>query len=95
MNDTYYSDEILSLIASLVDAIKEANNEAVKRGIEANTIIINERLAYMSGFPYLSKSNVGLDCILEVPPMIFGMEAYIAPEKDLPDGVGFEVFCCR
>lgn len=91
MNDTYYSDELLNATQSIFDAVKEAHDEALKRGIEANTIRISKRLAYMPGFHTVFNSFFGIE-VAEMPPMIFGMEAYIASDKELPEGVGFEIY---
>ena len=93
--ENYYSKEVIEQAVieqatAFFDAIKKGRDEAVKRGIEANTIMISKSLAYRQEFPVVYNSLFGTDSYV-MPPAIYGMEAYIASEKELPEGVGFEI----
>lgn len=87
----YYSDELLQAHKTLIDKIKKARDEAVRRGIEANIILIDKGLAFVKGFDYVSKSLVGFDYTSHLPPMILGMEAYISDLKEFPPETAFVV----
>ena len=88
-NKCFYTDELIQSASTFIEAIREARNEAIKRGIEANTIIINDRLAYVQGFDFCESGM--FPTINHFPPMILGMEAYIAPPTEMPSGAGFIV----
>ncbi|MCX4384291.1 MAG: hypothetical protein OSJ39_00660 [Clostridia bacterium] len=66
---------------SFISAIRNAQTEAWKRQIEANTIVIDNRFRYVKPFVLLSSwSNIYF------PPMIMGMEIKFA---DLPNNAAF------
>lgn len=69
----------------LIELIEKARNEAILRGIKANTIIIDEHLRYIKPFCLgeYPPSYFGM-----FPPMIMGMEIQIEP---LPEGIDFVI----
>lgn len=73
---------------ALENMIQEAYRKAVIHNIEANTILLNPKIGYMIGFPMASEIGP-FRTVVDYPPMIFGMEAYINP--DMPEGVGFQL----
>lgn len=68
-----------------ISAVKEAQDEAMKEGIRANTIMINSRLAKVEKFVAMITPFLGA----QVPPMICGLEAKLA--DDLPEEFAFAV----
>ena len=67
------------------EMVMDAYNEAVKRGIKANTIIINKNLVEVK--PFTVNDGFGFS---ELPPMICGMQAFFT-DKELPDDYAFSV----
>jgi hypothetical protein len=55
-------------ISKMIDDIAKAKEEALKQGIIANTVVINEKYAYVQPFSCV----VGQVCTC-VPPMLMGM----------------------
>ena len=79
------ADDVISESAkSLVDMLAEAQAKALKEGIKANTVIIDEHFAKVNAFDFV----VGRD-IMHLPPMICGLEVQVSDE--LPDGYSFAV----
>ncbi len=66
-------------LASIVSIIQRAKEEAFKRSIEANTIIISKELCYIKP-----------DFYNRIPPMIMGMEAKVSDK--LPNDAAFIIF---
>ena len=91
MNESYYSEELLKYTKTFIETVTEAKNEAIKNGIKANTIVVRPGLAKVNGFDLNVPSTFDGHCIEHMPPMILGMEAYIADPKDIPPDVGFIV----
>jgi len=86
----FYTNEYLKEVDTWINRINEARDEAIKHGIQANTVLLSKRLAYMAGFLFKENSMYGdVSYTTEVPPMILGLEATI--EKFMPDGVEFIV----
>jgi hypothetical protein len=67
------------MIISIIEHIEEARREAMRRGIEVNTVAINDRL-------YFSKLSNGCDDV----PIICGLKCIYTNE--LPDDTMFAVF---
>jgi len=65
----------------LIQRVKEAHELAIKKGIEANTILINRG---SNAFRYVHQMNIDSTTI---PPMILGLDCYISDE--LPSKYGF------
>ena len=72
---------------SLYKALMEAHKEAVRRGIEANSVVINKNMVEV---PSMWIVDANRDSI-EMPPMICGLYAYFTKDE-LPDGYSFAVF---
>ena len=68
-----------------ISAVKEAQDEAMKEGIRANTVMINSRLAKVKPFAVMLTPFLGA----QVPPMICGLEAKL--EDDLPEEFAFAI----
>lgn len=79
--------ENLDKIASwdFISAIKEAQDEAMKEGMRANTVMINSRLVKTKPFMIMLMPFLGA----EIPPMICGLEAKLA--DDLPEEFAFAI----
>lgn len=77
-------DVIEESAQSLSDMIAEANAKALKEGIKANTVIIDERFAKVNAFDFVFGRDV-----MHLPPMICGLEVQVSDE--LPDGYSFAV----
>lgn len=67
------------------ELIMEAYYEAVKRGIKANTILINKNLVEVK--PFIVNYSNGFS---ELPPQICGMQAFFT-DKELPDDYAFSI----
>lgn len=67
---------------NIYEHILEARKEAQKRYIEANTILINQGIAYTNNL--FIQDN---DIITEYPPMIFGMKVFY--DNNLPNNANF------
>lgn len=76
--------EPLELGKSLPELIWEAQLEATKNNIRANTVVISKRLAKVNRF--VQTFDLGIS-YKEFPPLICGLEAYITDE--MPDELGF------
>lgn len=68
-----------------ISAIKDAQDQAMKEGIRANTILINSRLVKTKPFMIMLTPFLGA----EVPPMICGLETKLA--DDLPQEFAFAI----
>ena len=68
-----------------ISAIKDAQDQAIKEGIRANTILINSRLVKTKPFMIMLTPFLGA----EVPPMICGLETKLA--DDLPQEFAFAI----
>lgn len=67
------------------ELIAEARKEALKRGIEANSVIINKNMVVVSETWVWDGFGAR-----EIPPMICGLHAYLTTDE-LPDGYSFAV----
>lgn len=67
--------------------IYAAREEAWKRGIEANTIVINKNLSFVKEFVLKDPYFTGL--VSTLPPMIMGMEILVA---EMPRNQSFLIF---
>lgn len=63
---------------SIYDLIAEARNEAIKRNIEVNSIVINRGLVFVPGDPFF------------YPDMVCGIKSYVT-SKELPEDYAFAV----
>ena len=63
---------------SIYDLIAEARNEAIKRNIEVNSIVINRGLVFVPGDPFF------------YPDMVCGLKSYVT-SKELPEDYAFAV----
>ncbi len=71
---------------NLIDYINQARREMLKNHIEANSVVLNERLKLVrEGIAAFSQGEY-----TEYPPMILGLSAYLTDE--LPDDTAFLVF---
>ena len=68
-----------------IKIVKEAKQLAIKEGLKANVIFINEKFAKTPALT-IPTSRSSFSCL---PPMIMGLEVDIA--KELPDNVLFAV----
>jgi hypothetical protein len=66
---------------NIVEAIVKARELAIKEGIRANTVLIDEEFARV--LPFGIENNI-------YPPMICGLKAEIC--KDIPEEMGIVVF---
>jgi hypothetical protein len=66
------------------DLIREAWEKALKEGIKANTVMIDEHFAKVNNFHF-----VFINDVVRFPPMICGLEVRVSNE--LPDGYDFAV----
>lgn len=83
--DLLTADDVISESAkSLVDMLAEAQAKALKEGIKANTVIIDEHFAKVNAFDFVFGRDV-----MHLPPMICGLEVQVSDE--LPDGYSFAV----
>lgn len=65
-----------------IEKIQQAQVEAIKKGIKANTVIINDKIGYVKSF-LLGRNSI-------FPPMICGLEAEITDE--LPEYYDFLIY---
>lgn len=84
---SFYSEELIKstpidYVSKLVNQIKQAEAEAIKRGIRANAVAITDKLLFSK-----------LKCYFQDIPMILGMKCMYTDE--LPDEVLFSVFECN
>lgn len=71
---------------NLLEAIREAQKEALKRQIRANTIFINKSFAVTNQFAVaIGRRSGGI-----VPPMIMGMRMVLT-ENELPEEYAFAI----
>ena len=76
----------MDAIKEFMDAIKEAQNLAVKENIQANAIIINEK--YVKVAPWaMQQATGGLNLM---PPMICGLDMHFTIDE-LPDNYSFAI----
>lgn len=73
----------------IIELILKAQQEAIERGIQANSIIIDEKLRYVKPFNLIDARPDGCRSIATFKPMIVGLEIDI---KKLPDNIDFVVF---
>jgi len=71
------------MVKDLFEHIMKAREEAINRGIEANTIILNTDLAICNGFSAVFDNRID-----EFPPMIFGLKIKYT-NKPLPNNAAF------
>lgn len=76
--------ELKETFKGFADAVFEARNKALKEGIKANTVIIDEHFAKVNAFDFVFGRDV-----MHLPPMICGLEVQVSDE--LPDGYSFAV----
>ncbi len=70
----------------IIEHIAKARNEAFKRAIVANTVVVNEDIAVSNGFYFPTSDH----SYLEMPPMVMGMK--VAYDKNsLPDNIAFAI----
>ena len=69
-------------ISKMIDDIAKAKEEALKQGIIANTVVINEKYAYVQPF----RVSVNRICYC-VPPMLMGM--HLLSQKMPEDKIEF------
>lgn len=87
-----FDDELVKGIETHYDKIKKAHEEAVKRGIEANTIMLGKNLAYVGGFELIEKHMGVFNQTISVPPMILGMDILVRDlERQYPKGTDFVI----
>lgn len=85
-----FDDELVKVFVTHYDKIKKAHEEAVKRGIEANTIMLGKNLAYVEGFELIEKRV--FNQTISVPPMILGMDILVRDlEREYPKGTDFVI----
>jgi len=70
----------------ILKRIKEAQNQAIKEHIQANTIFISERLARLKPFALILDNTLTTRIL---PPMILGMEIKVTDE--LPEEYDFAI----
>lgn len=91
-SQSYYSDELVKLVGAYYDNIKKAHEEAIKRGIEANTIILGKNLAYVEGFELIEKHMDVFNQTISISPMILGMDILVRNlEREYPKGTDFVI----
>lgn len=73
---------------TLIEQIMKAYSEALKRNIEANTVIIDSELAYSQGLTQVLDDGFTERRIIE-QPMIFGLRIKYAPPHSLPNDAAF------
>ncbi len=76
----------MSIIEEMIDKIQRAEVEAIKKGIETNTVIINDKFDWCHEFAVQFTSYFGRNDVRIVPPMILGKEIIVAP---LPEDYSF------
>ena len=80
-----------NFLEELYNKIKEAEKEAIKEGIEANTIFLNENFdktkAFYNAISELYIGDDGCVGVLEYPPLILGKKVLLA--NFLPDKYSF------
>ena len=69
------------------ELVRKAQTEAFKEGIKANTVVINENMVKVEGFPFSGVGGLGLRF---VPTMFGGMNVFLTKDE-LPDGYSFVV----
>lgn len=79
-------DKFEDFTGVLLGNLKEAEEEAILNGINANTIILNEKYAYVKEFYWSIKVNDFWSESAQCPPILLGKELLLAP---LPDGYQF------
>ncbi len=73
------------MIEDIISRIREAQIEATKEGIRANTVFISEKLAKSKSF----ELAFGTGLICRFPPMILGMDMRVT--DDLPEEYDFTI----
>lgn len=76
-------------INSFIDLIIQAREEAIERGIQANSIVISDKLRYVKSFRLIDKFSDGGISMKTFKPMICGMEIDV---KKLPANLDFVVY---
>lgn len=66
------------IVTKFYSMVAKARNEAVKRGIKANSIVINKNMVFVPGDYEL------------YPTMVCGLDVYVTKDE-LPDGYAFAV----
>lgn len=80
------ADLIEPPIKTITELILEAQQEALREGITANTVMINENMARVGAFDFQV-----FDGVYSIPTMICGMNLYFT-KNELPDNYSFAVF---
>lgn len=75
---------------TLEDLLMESYKHALREGIKANTVILDENFCKVNGFDFLIGNN-GMG-YRRLPPMICGMEIRGVSKGELPEGYNFAVF---
>ena len=70
------------------ELVRKAQTEALKDGIKANTVFINENMVKVEAFPFSGIGGLGLRF---APTMFCGMNVFLTKDE-LPDGYSFAVF---
>lgn len=78
-----HDDVVGDVRKSLHDWVKEAYKQAIKEGIDANTVVLNKNFIKTNGFAFCISNHFWHD----LPPMICGLEIRVA--DDLPEKVDF------
>lgn len=80
------ADLIEPPIKTITELILEAQQEALREGITANTVMINENMARVDAFDFQAFNGV-----YSIPTMICGMNLYFT-KNDLPNSYTFAIF---
>lgn len=83
INQFLEDDVVGDVQKSLHDWVKEAYKQAIKEGIDANTVVLNKNFIKTNGFAFCISNHFWHD----LPPMICGLEIRVADE--LPEKVDF------
>lgn len=78
-----HDDVVDDVQKSLHDWVKEAYKQAIKEGIDANTVVLNKNFIKTNGFAFCISNHFWHD----LPPMICGLEIRVT--DDLPEKVDF------
>ena len=87
MKEPLHPDDLIEPpTKSILELVMEATKEALKDGIKANSIIINQNMCKVSETWFRD----GFGGAQGIPPMICGLHAYFTKDE-LPDGYSFAV----
>lgn len=71
---------------SFMTSVRKATEEALREGIKANSIIINDNMVRVPDSWFITPMGPR-----QIPAMICGLNVYLTP-SELPDGYSFAVF---